>query len=96
MNIKHESMEAKGRFYIQKNGDDIAHLSYSKAGNTGLIINHTEVDQKWREKGKGKALVEHVVNYARQKGLKVIPLCPFAKSVINKDQSLKDVLNNEI
>jgi predicted GNAT family acetyltransferase len=32
------------------------------------------------------------VAFAREKNLKVIPLCPFAKAQFDKDASLRDVL----
>lgn len=92
MNIQHESGESKGSFFIEEEGEVKAQLSYSKTGDTGIIIDHTEVSREMRGKNIGKALVEHAVEYARNKNLRVIPLCPYAKSVIEKDQSLQDVL----
>ncbi len=38
-------------------------------------------------------MVEHAIGYARENEFKVIPLCPFARSVIERDESLQDVLN---
>jgi len=70
-----------------------AEITYSKAGNSKIIIDHTEVSDSLRGEGVGKALVEHAVNYARDNELRVIPLCPFAKSLIERDESLQDVLN---
>ncbi|WP_372634812.1 GNAT family N-acetyltransferase [Fodinibius sp.] len=55
-------------------------------------MDHTEVSDKLRGENIGKTLVEHAVNHARKNDLKVIPLCPFAKSVIERDESLQDVL----
>jgi len=67
---------------------------YSKLGNTQIIIDHTEVSDDMRGQDLGKALVEAGVEYARERELKIIPLCPFAKSVIEKDPDLQDVLRN--
>jgi predicted GNAT family acetyltransferase len=33
-----------------------------------------------------------VVNYARENKIKIIPLCPFAKSVFDKVEEIRDVL----
>ncbi|HKK44750.1 MAG TPA: GNAT family N-acetyltransferase [Balneolaceae bacterium] len=70
----------------------MAEITYSKAVDTKIIIDHTEVSDALRGKDTGKTLVEHVVDYARKNGLKVIPLCPFAKLVIERYESLQDVL----
>lgn len=93
MDIQHQDGSSKGSFCIEKDGDTVAEITYSKAGNTTIIIDHTEVSDALRGENVGKRLVEHAVNYAREKELRVIPLCPFAKSVIERDKSLQDVLN---
>lgn len=94
MNIQHSSGDTKGEFNIEKGGEVQAKLTYSKAGDTRIIIDHTEVSDTLEGKGVGKQLVEHAVNYARENELTVIPLCPFAKSIIERDESLQDVLKS--
>lgn len=78
---------------MKENEEIKAEITYSKAGETKIIIDHTEVSKELRGQSVGKTLVEHAVNYARKNGLTVIPLCPFAKSVIERDESLHDVLS---
>ena len=92
MDIQHESGETKGAFYIEKDGKRVAEITYSKLGNTQIIIDHTEVSDALKGQDVGRSLVEHAVAHARDNNLKVIPLCPFAKSIIERDESLQDVL----
>lgn len=92
MDIQHRTTDTKGEFFIEKDGERIAEMTYSKAGKNRIIIDHTEVFDEGRGKGYGKKLVKHGVQYAREHDLKVIPLCPFAKAIIKKDESLQDVL----
>ena len=92
MDIFHEETDTKGRFYIEKNNEEAAEVTYSKAGPERIIIDHTQVNDKNRGEGLGKELISHVVDYARKHQLKVMPLCPFARSVISKDPDLQDVL----
>lgn len=92
MYIQHKSGDSKGSFFIEQDGVVKAEIIYSKAGDTKIIIDHTEVSDELRGKNIGKALVEHTIGYARKNDLKVIPLCPYAKSVIERDESLQDVL----
>lgn len=92
MDIQHKSGETKGAFFIEEDGENKAEITYSKLGNTRIIIDHTQVSDDLRGENVGKKLVEHAVNYARENELKIIPLCPFAKSVIERDKSLQDVL----
>lgn len=93
MDIQHRSGDSKGSFFLKEDGDVNAKITYSKVGKTRIIIDHTEVSNSLRGEQVGEKLVKHVVNYARKNQLKVIPLCPFAKSIIERDESLQDVLS---
>lgn len=42
-----------------------------------IIFTHTEVPEAFEGQGVGSALAKHVLNFAREQGLKVQPLCPF-------------------
>ena len=57
-----------------------------------LIIDHTDVNDQFRGQGLGRKLLNELVAFARGRNIKVIPLCPFAKSVFDKDLSIHDVL----
>ncbi len=61
-------------------------------GEDKIIIDHTEVNPGNEGKGFGKQMVLKAVEYARERGLKIIPLCPFAKSVFDKVPELTYVL----
>jgi predicted GNAT family acetyltransferase len=93
MEIKFQENESKGAFYIEENGKRVATMTVSKAGGNILIIDSTEVDDALRGKNAGKQLVEAAVKHARDNKYKIIPLCPFAKSVFEKVKDYQDVLN---
>ena len=57
-----------------------------------MILDHTEVDINYRGKGIGNKILNKIVEYVRENDIKIIPLCPFAKSVFDKDKSIGDVL----
>lgn len=91
MEIQMEQSDTKGAFFIEENGTRLAEMSFSKAGEKLLIIDHTDVSDALRGTGAGKKLVAHAVEYARQNGIKIIPLCPFALSVFRKTPEYDDV-----
>lgn len=92
MKISADHGNHKGEFYIEKDGVRAAKMTYSKAGDTRIIIDHTEVSDSLRGTGAGKQLVEAGIQWARENNFKVIPLCPFAKSVIQRTPEYQDVL----
>ena len=93
MEIKLEQSGSKGSFYMEEQGKRLAVMTFSKAGDQRIIIDHTEVSDALRGKGAGKQLVTAAVDHARKNGLKILPLCPFAKSVFDKVPAFSDVLD---
>lgn len=92
MKVLQEDNGTKGEFYIEVSGSRDALMTYTWAGNDKIIIDHTEVGDNLRGQGVGYKLVEASVNFMREKSIKVIPLCPFAKSVFDKIPEYADVL----
>ena len=83
----------KGFFYIEIEGKQEAMMTFVFAGEDKIIIDHTEVNPGNEGKGFGKKMVTKAVEYARENNLKIIPLCPFAKSVFDKVAEFRDVLS---
>ena len=82
----------KGFFYIEIEGKQEAMMTFVFVGEDKIIIDHTEVNPGNEGKGFGKKMVTKAVEYARENNLKIIPLCPFAKSVFDKVAEFRDVL----
>ncbi len=93
MNILQQQNETKGSFYVEENGKTVAEMTYSVVNPSLIIIDHTEVDESLKGKGAGLKLLNKLVEYARANTIKIIPLCPFAKSMFDKKhEEFKDVL----
>ena len=91
--ISHGEGTNKGSWYVERDGERVAEMTYSKAGESRIIIDHTEVDESLKGQGVGKALVESAVEWARVSGVKILPLCPFAKAMIERHPEWQDVLD---
>jgi len=66
----------RGHFYINENNEQVAEMIIGISGNH-LTVYHTEVLPKAEGKGLAKQLLKEMVDYAREKNFKVIPLCPY-------------------
>ena len=92
MEVKQKDDTKKGAFFVEENNKMLAEMTYVWAGTDRIIIDHTEVANELAGKGVGKQMVTEAVEFARQKNIKIIPLCPFAKSVFDKVKAFNDVL----
>nr|WP_070960352.1 GNAT family N-acetyltransferase [Hyphomonas sp. Mor2] len=91
ISIKREDSPNGGRYVAVVNGDE-AEMTYSRAGTSRIIIDHTGVPDSMRGLGVGKKMVEAAVRDARTEGFKIIPLCPFAKATLAKHSEWQDVV----
>lgn len=83
---------SKGFFYVSVDGRQEGIMTFVFAGNDKIIIDHTEVNPGNNGKDYGKKMVAKAVEFAREKNIKIIPLCPFAKKVFDKTLEFSDVL----
>ncbi len=92
MEIQQINRESKGFFKAVSDEKEAGRMTYSWAGSDKFIIDHTEVNSEYNGQGVGKKMVLAAVEYARENGLKIIPLCPFAKAMFDKKLEIRDVL----
>jgi uncharacterized protein len=89
--IIHERSGHRGAFVWLRDGERMAKMTYTVAG-TRVIIDHTDMDERLRGTGAGKSLVHAAVEWARAENARLLPLCPFARSVFDKTPEYADVL----
>jgi uncharacterized protein len=89
--IEHEQTGHRGAFFVEEEGRRLAQLTYTVAGSK-VILDHTEVDDALRGTSTGRKLVAAAVDWAREEDVRLLPLCPFARSVFEKTPDFADVL----
>ena len=92
MEIKQVNGSEKGYFKAEENNTEAGLMTYVHAGPNKMVIDHTEVSPDFEGQGIGKSMVMAAVEFARENNIKILPLCPFAKSVFNKTPEIADVL----
>lgn len=90
LNEKH-----RGAFTISEDGDQLGEMEIAISGNN-LIAYHTEVTPKAEGKGIAKKLLAAMVAHAREKNLKVVPLCPFVHAQFKRHAAdYEDIWNKQ-
>lgn len=94
VSITREDKPTGGRYVAHVAGKPDAEMTFSRAGDKFLIIDHTGVPEALGGMGVGKALVEYMVMDVRARGLKIIPLCPFTRATLEKHKEWQDILKD--
>lgn len=71
--------------------DMVGECTYYVIGEV-WAIDHTFVNSAYAGQGIAGRLVDELLNQARSKGVKVIPICSYVKSVFEKKAQYKDLL----
>jgi predicted GNAT family acetyltransferase len=81
---------ALSRFELDAGGV-IAFMKYRLNGGV-LTLDHTETPVAARGRGIASQLVEGVLAIARERGLKIVPRCPFVSAYLAKHPDDRDLL----
>jgi predicted GNAT family acetyltransferase len=71
------------RFELRVEGDVAGFVEYEQAGGD-LVLTHTVVEPAFEGQGIGSALARGALDAARERGLAVVPRCPFIQSWLRK------------
>lgn len=73
---------AKSRFEVSLDGDTAFAEYRLQPGR--MVLPHTVVPPAFEGKGVASALARHAFGAARERGLKVVPTCPFMAAWVKK------------
>src|SRR3954453_13995462 len=83
---------AKHRFEIDLGDGSLAVAQYTPTEGK-ITFPHIEVPPGHEGKGLGTMLIRFALQAARERGLKVIPICPFFAAYIRKHEKEQDLLD---
>jgi predicted GNAT family acetyltransferase len=78
-----------GRFEVQLNGQT-AVLDYS-ISNKSIYYTHTTVPSALEGRGIGSALAKAGMEFARENGYKVVPICSFIRTYMDRHPEVSDL-----
>lgn len=81
----------KSRYEAKADGDVAGFIDYRLSHNDIAFL-HTETDDRFRGKGVAGRLVQASLDAARERGLQVLPYCPFVQSWLEKHPDYADLV----
>ncbi len=89
MEVKHGNQ----RFYIgEEEQSPLAEMTYVNSGDKLIIIDHTEVSEALKGQGAGRLLLKELTDWVRGEGKKIMPLCPYAKVQMERNEEYHDLI----
>ena len=85
--------EERNRFEIDLGDGTFAFAEYNLIPGQ-IVFTHTEVPEAHEGQGLGTALIKAGLAAARERGLKVIPICPFFAAYMKKHEEVQDLLDS--
>lgn len=83
----------KKRFELNLGGA-MSFIEYTiKKSTNQIFLVHTEVDPSLRGQGVGGKLVKEALDIVRQRGLELVPLCPYVVSFLKRHPEYHDLMN---
>lgn len=89
MTLMHDRSAHRFRMPLEEGGE--AYVEYAEREAGTLDLQHTVVPPESRGKGHGSEIVEQVLRYAREQGLRIIPSCPFVAAHLRKHPEHADL-----
>lgn len=92
MQFQYQDNGQKGEFFLLNEANQrIAEISYVWRSEGIIVADHTWVDDSLRGQGAARKLLDVLVEFAREKQLKIVPSCSYVDVMFKRDQSLVDV-----
>ena len=88
VSIEREELNGVHEFVLRIDGERHGFLEFTRPSVGVMRIEYVEVDPSLRGTGLGLQLVEKAVAFAKEAELKVVPICSYARAVIQRDANL--------
>ena len=92
VSIEREELNGNHEFVLRVDGHRLGFLEYTRPDVGVMRIEYVEVSPELRGTGLGRQLVEKAVAFATESKLRVVPICSYARAVIQRDPALSAAL----
>lgn len=92
VSIEREELNGVHEFVLRVDGERLGFLEFTRPGVGVMRIEYVEVSPELRGTGLGRQLVEKAVAFATEASLRVVPICSYARAVIQRDPVMSAAL----
>ena len=92
ISIEREELNGVHEFVLRIDGERLGFLEFTRPDVGVMRIEYVEVSPALRGTGLGRQLVTKAVDFAREAQLRIIPICSYARAVIQRDPAMSPLL----
>jgi hypothetical protein len=86
--IEREELNGAHEFVLRIDGERSGFLEFTRPEVGVMRIEYVEVLSELRGAGLGKQLVQKAIAFAKENTLRVVPICSYARAVIQRDPAM--------
>lgn len=86
--IAREELNGVHEFVLRIDGERLGFLEFTRPEVGLMRIEYVEVSPELRGTGLGRQLVAKAVEFAKDAELRVVPICSYARAVIERDPAM--------
>ncbi|MGF1617159.1 MAG: GNAT family N-acetyltransferase [Acidimicrobiia bacterium] len=95
LNVEVRDEPENRQFTIEVDGRVVGKAEYRMRGNTYLFT-HTEVDSEFKGRGLANRLARSALDDVRDRGMTLVPLCPFIAAYIRRHPEYDEIVDHEM
>jgi predicted GNAT family acetyltransferase len=88
VSIDREELNGVHEFVLRIDGERVGFLEFTRPEVGLMRIEYVEVSPELRGTGLGHQLVARAIDFAIETKLKVVPICSYARAVIQRDPAM--------
>lgn len=88
ISIDREELNGVHEFVLRIDGERLGFLEFTRPEVGLMRIEYVEVSPELRGTGLGRQLVAKAIEFAKETELRVVPICSYARAVIERDPAM--------
>lgn len=95
MNLTVADVPERSRYEVSADGTVVGFSAYHLLEEGVLALPHVEVEPAFEGKGVATALMRESLDDIRERGLKIVPICPFAKAFVERNPTYGNMVHGD-
>lgn len=81
-----------GNIQITEGDILVGKLTFEPNQGDSVLATHTYVNPTYRGQGIAQHLVERLISYCKQEGLKIVPICSYVEALSKRNPELQELV----